>query len=335
MTAHDGANILELPYLDRQIIVVADDADVEAAKEGGPKASKSALDGFDWSSLAAFATAYILPVGRLGLPALGFGIPVAILAVPVAALAQHLSGKAVDAYRDSRQPKSSGQEILFVKRSAAEQIAFPIGHPRAGVVYVGHPTIPKRYYRMADFHKVIFEHKLCEGVRLLMNLGAVEILVKHESGWSRDFAAHLSVPLSSTTGNAAFQASTDAKAQAQVLFEARSSGSTNPSLPRDLMWYEHEPTWQVVAEGRLHHGLETFSIDVSYTDDLGINVGLAAKAKDFGLELGGNFEAHRSTVWRIAGRFAPIPRPSETTKGRITAKSKVASRARATQAKRK
>jgi hypothetical protein len=58
-----------------------------------------------------------------------------------------------------------------------------------------------------------------------------------------------------------------------------------------------------VAEGRLDYGLEDFSLVVTYEDDYGINANLKASAVGAGLELGGNFEDHQATIWRIAGKF--------------------------------
>jgi hypothetical protein len=74
------------------------------------------------------------------------------------------------------------------------------------------------------------------------------------------------------------------------------------------VWFNHEPTWQAIAEGRLMHGLKNFSIDLKYADDFGINAGLAAKIRKTGLDVGGKFEDHQSTHWRISGRFATASR---------------------------
>lgn len=171
---------------------------------------------------------------------------------------------------------------------------------------------------MAEFHRTIFEHKLSEAVRLLMQLGAAQIRVEHVSGWANDFSAKISVPLGGASENVGGHAETYSKAQSQILYEAQLAGTTVPSLPSDLTWYKHEPTWQAVADGRLNHGLMNFSIGLSYTDDFGINAGLAAKFQKTGLEVGGKFEDHRSTVWRIDGRFGDGHSMPDTPKRRST-----------------
>jgi hypothetical protein len=89
----------------------------------------------------------------------------------------------------------------------------------------------------------------------------------------------------------------------RLLYHAELDGSDDPSLPEDLIWYDHEPTWQSVAEGRLEFGLQDFSLKLQYADDYGINADLKVDAESAGFELGGSFEKHESTTWSIEGTF--------------------------------
>ena len=73
-----------------------------------------------------------------------------------------------------------------------------------------------------------------------------------------------------------------------------------------MVWYEHEPTWQSIAKGRINYGLQDFSLSVSYEDDFGVNAGLKVAISKTGLEVGGKFEDHESTVWRLEGQFKGI-----------------------------
>ena len=81
------------------------------------------------------------------------------------------------------------------------------------------------------------------------------------------------------------------------------AGSDSPRLPENLVWYAHELTWQTVANGRIKFGLNDFSLSVTYEDDFGINAGLRSTVMKAGLDLGGKFEDHQSTVWRLVGKF--------------------------------
>ncbi len=56
-------------------------------------------------------------------------------------------------------------------------------------------------------------------------------------------------------------------------------------------------------ERGMHYGLRNFSVTVTYEDDFGVNADLKAAAERAGLDLGGTFEDHQATVWRIVGQF--------------------------------
>jgi hypothetical protein len=93
------------------------------------------------------------------------------------------------------------------------------------------------------------------------------------------------------------------KSGASALFQANLAGTSEPAVPDDLVWFPHEPTWQQVAEGRTKYGLSEFQLTVRYEDDYGINAGFKVEAMKVGLDLGGNFQDHESTSWKIKGRF--------------------------------
>ncbi len=174
-----------------------------------------------------------------------------------------------------------------VPQSQAGGLGLPVGHPLPGVVYVGNPAT-HRYYPAADFHRRVFEHKFAEAVRLVMALGATRMTVDWERGWRRELAADLEVPLQKVAkGTGEIRASSDRSSS--LLFEARLA-SGDPELPPDLVWFEQEPTWQAVAEGRLQRGLSDFSLTVQTTDDYGIDSDFAAKIRCSGRSRG----SHRS-----------------------------------------
>jgi len=102
---------------------------------------------------------------------------------------------------------------------------------------------------------------------------------------------------------AALGTSKNASSRTSFLYEATLAGTDTPKLPKTLVWYHHEPTWQTVARGRIDFGLSDFSLNVTYEDDFGINAGLKAAVVTAGLELGGKFEDHQSTIWRLEGTF--------------------------------
>jgi hypothetical protein len=191
---------------------------------------------------------------------------------------------------------------LAVARADLAGVVLPPGHPREGVVYVGNPVDPPLYYPAAQFHRLTFEHKLAEAVRLLVALGATELEVRHVAGWSREVAGRIHVPIPSKGMVVGGDGDERSSSSSALLFRATLDGG-DPWLPDDLGWYPHEPTWRQVADARMRHGLRDFELAVRYVDDFGVNGSLSVAAQKFGVSLGGAFEEHRSTEWRITGTF--------------------------------
>jgi hypothetical protein len=201
-----------------------------------------------------------------------------------------------------------GLNIAFITHAEAHSLKFPPGHPRSRVVYIADPAMTNVYYTAAQFHRLAFEHKFAEAVKLLMALGATEISVKHISGWSREFAATVSAPLAAAAplqpGHVSMSLQGSASGDSEILFRAHLKGTTKPRLVEGLVWYHHEPTWQQIAEGRLKFGLKDFSLGVRYEEDYGVNAGFKLGVEKSGLNLGGKFQDHQATIWQIDGKFA-------------------------------
>jgi hypothetical protein len=272
--------VLDLPYSDRQLILVSDDQLVQATEKQARLAFQKQAQGFDWKKIAEAALLDFIP-----LP-----------------FSRTLEATARETIRSWGRAREEGASVLPVGKTAAKQISFPPGHPRDNIIYVGHPAKPSLYFTMADFHRVVFEHKFCEAVELLMSLGATGIRVEHVAGWSKEFSARISVPLGDVGETSAGELSVKKATSQSLLYEANLAG-VDPSLPDDLVWFHHEPTWQSIANGRLKYGLSDFSMSVSYQDDFGINAGLKIALAKTGLDVGGKFEDHQSTIWRLEGDF--------------------------------
>src|SRR5262249_38096325 len=158
-----------------------------------------------------------------------------------------------------------------VGRSEVEsaRVEFGPGHPFEEVVYVGHPAVPWLYYAAAEFHRRTFEHKFCEAVDLLMALGASKLVVEHESGFGREEAAEFDVPLTPKERLGGCISRTLGR-QSRVLFEATLPGSAEPRLPRDMVWFQSERTWQTLARARMEHQTRSFALVVRYENNYGI-----------------------------------------------------------------
>lgn len=278
----DGS-LLEGPYAARQLIVVVDDVAVEQARRKQSPGERATED----------QTQRLIIGAAAGVVSLVAPFPVGII-VPII----------VDLVKGLTRLREEGVEVSVISQSQAASLRFPPGHPRHNVLYVGHPADPKVYFTTAQFHRLTFEHKFAEAVHLLMALGATTLEVEHIAGWSSEFSSKLGIVLPPAEIEAGVEANKNRRSGAKLLFTATLEGTKNPRIPDNLVWYHHEPTWQRIADGRLSYGLKDFTLTVSYEDDFGINAGLKLKAAKVGLDLGGQFEDHQSTVWRIVGKFA-------------------------------
>src|SRR5262249_49277236 len=161
---------------------------------------------------------------------------------------------------------------------------------------------------MAQFHQQLIEHKVLEAIRLLRALGATRLEVEHVEGWAYKIGIRGSTMLPKMPQvelGAGAGASRDVAKR--ILYRKTFSSAKKPSLPDGLVWYWREPLWQNIAQERLQDNLQSFSLDVAYTDDFGINAALMGKLDALiplvKLDLGGNFEDHQHTIYRISGEF--------------------------------
>lgn len=275
MSDSQTPELLKLPYSERQLVIVQPDEIAAAARSSQESNEKPS----DWKSIAT----------RIGRVALSLSIYEPII---------EITTDTINAWAKARE---SGLNVLQIGRTEAQALRFPPGHPREQALYVAHPALPSVYYTTATFHRMAFEHKFSEAIVLLMSLGATKITVEHIRGWSREFSANISAPLAEA--DVAASAGHSAKSGHALLFEATLNNSKAPSIPHDLVWFSHEPTWQAVAQGRMKYGLSQFSLTVNYDDDFGVNAGLKIRVQKAGLDLGGTFEDHTATTWKIYGDF--------------------------------
>jgi len=85
-----------------------------------------------------------------------------------------LAGYLIDRVRGGQT--LNGQAVRRLRKVQSNLIErllkFPPGHPLYDIVYVGHPLEPSVYVPMAGFHHFLFEEKFNELLTLLWSLGA-------------------------------------------------------------------------------------------------------------------------------------------------------------------
>lgn len=281
---------MTLPLSDRQLIIVVSDDEVQSAERPPAESSKGK------------ASQNLLIPTVVGAP----GVAVPLVAAGVAGLVGAALSFAVQQLRDTRERRENAPlPYLVVTNGQARSLNFPFNHPRPNVVYVADPGIGGNYYPIADFHRLLFDAKVAEALRLLGSLAATQISVEYIKGFDRGAGIDLSVsPETGEVFNGGVGTSGTDKRRSGAKATMELFPTTAPRIPDDLRWFRSEPLWQEIARLRLESGLRTFDLDLSYTDDFGINASLKAKFAGAGFDLGGTFTEYRETQWRISGSFA-------------------------------
>lgn len=272
----DLEEVLEEPYALRQFFTFVSEKRWEKYQEED-------APGIDTEAIAS-------------LSAIGFRSPKTSMIAAASAFFLAGTWKLFRKYRENDVP------FLAIPFSWSDKLQMPPGHPREDVLYAGHPSTPRNYLPVSEFHRLTFEDKFTEALRILMHLGACEIDVKHERGWDRGFAGDLSAGIPTTSGDVSLES--ESASEKEAVYYAELEGHEDPTLPDDLVWLPHESTWQTVVEGRKNFGMEEFSLTLQYTDNYNIDAELAADAENAGFSLSGSFEEHESTVWEIEGKFS-------------------------------
>jgi hypothetical protein len=271
-----------LPYTARQRIIVVDDE--IAFRERAVVAD--AAKGSSWDEIVAGGA---------------FGVAAGML-FPMTSILVGTSVAARELYKRVSEARTRGLNLLTVARSETRGLEFPPGHPFDNTIYIGEPAGDSRiYWPAAEFHRRTFESKAAEAVRLLMALGATRILAISDEGWDRAFASSLDLSLPAQETQLKGRVATSGNQS--LLFEARLAPS-RPRIPRGLHWLPTEPTWRQVEIGRIHHRLRDFRLLITYKSDFGIDANFEKRVLKTKLKLGGDFQAHRSTVWRLEGEFS-------------------------------
>lgn len=200
------------------------------------------------------------------------------------------------------ESKMEGMNVALLSRDQARQLKFAPGHPLEDHVYIEHPVVRGTYYPLAPFHRIVFEHKFSEALSLFVHLGAKRLRVICQHGWGREFAGKLSITLPATD---AVEAGIDGQSgtQSKLLFEGVFNPSAPPTLPDQQAWFEYEPLWRSLADARLRANVETFSLEVTYDDDFGVSGSLKGQVQAAGFNIGGSFQEHLATSWRIDASF--------------------------------
>ena len=198
--------------------------------------------------------------------------------------------------------RRGGVPVTLLPWSWASHLRFPLGPPRLKLLYAGHPADPPTYIPITDFHHFSFEHKVKELVSILTHLGAKQIAVQCTRGRGTETAIALAAAAPQLKVEVVGKDHREEHEGSRMDITVELEGHDNPCLPNNLVWYRHEPTWQMMAEGR-SHGLKNCSLSLHYKDDYGINADLKVYAEKAGFDMGDGFQEYTATTWRVEVGF--------------------------------
>lgn len=214
-------------------------------------------------------------------------------------------------------------------------IHFPMGHPIANQLYVGHPYIPSNYIPFENYELIFIEDKVREFCQIMQYLGATEINIECINSSSSNKDTNLQQKGSASINYKVASVSSEGERNKTDKFLEDISQSINlhqkfypktkPMLPPDLVWYAHEPSWQRLYNQRMQGALmeheeriETKKSQVVENSEL---KRISAEVKWLFVEANGNweqsmeekFEAHDNAILAIHVKFAPLESLQDST----------------------
>ena len=169
----------------------------------------------------------------------------------------------VNSYTDLCQDYLS---VIDIKKLPDSGIVFPIGHPVAYQLYVGHPYVKQKYLPFESYELELIEDKVREFCQLVQCLGATEISIECLNSSSSDRNTNMEQHIE---GEASYRvASASAKndrSQSRHLIDEISQSinlhqtfvpNGKPHLPEGLVWYPNEPSWQRLYNQRMQGALQ-------------------------------------------------------------------------------
>ena len=229
---------------------------------------------------------------------------------------------------DDSLPKSRPEFIIPILTNHIPDIEFSYGHPVKHTLYVGHPIVKNRYYSLLDYDRCLFDERWDEFMYLLECLGATKIKVEYKKENTEIISDDRSKEVKAKGKLAVHSVS------AEIEQKAKMNNNTNyfiskihnqefdpvkkPYIPDNLIWYNNEKSWQLLAKQRLDGRILSHNIQFSTKEVVTIdNTELLKIASEYknvmaGIEI--DYKQTRSIsthtenalIWNINVEFKPI-----------------------------
>lgn len=169
----------------------------------------------------------------------------------------------VNSYTDLSQ---NHLNVIDIKKLDCSGISFPIGHPVAYQLYVGHPYVAQKYLPFDSYELELIEDKVREFCQLAQCLGATEISIESLNSSSSDQHSNTEQNVSgkvdykfasaSGSGNRNGSKHLIEEISQSINLHQKFKPNAKPYLPESLVWYPNEPSWQRLYEQRMHGALQ-------------------------------------------------------------------------------
>ena len=160
---------------------------------------------------------------------------------------------------------SQGHVSIIMMDRLPSELDFPIGHPVANQVYVGHPYLPHKYIPFENYQLELVEDKVREFCQIAQCLGATEISIDTENSsqsngtrnYMQDINGGVNYKGASVNGGSKMSGG---RSLIEEISQAINLHQTfvptkAPYLPKTTVWYQNEPSWQRLYEQRMNGGL--------------------------------------------------------------------------------
>lgn len=157
------------------------------------------------------------------------------------------------------------QFVSIVKMKSLPKIEFPLGHPIANELYIGHPYLPHKYLPIDSYELEFVEDRVREFISIMQGIGATEIDVEclNTSSSDRNYSKATSASGSVSFGKAVsveggYNTSSGNHLLDQLSKKINLHQRCRPNaicMPHDLVWYQNEPSWQRLVEQRMRGSL--------------------------------------------------------------------------------
>ena len=147
------------------------------------------------------------------------------------------------------------------------EIDFPIGHPVANQLYIGHPYLPHKYLPFENYQLELIEDKVREFCSLAQKLGATEITIECLNTSSSDGTVSGNMSGNASGQHKVVEGNVSGRLEYSRHLIEELTHSINmhqtftpnqaPILPEGMVWYANEPSWQRLYAQRMEGSLLT------------------------------------------------------------------------------